>query len=181
MIRGLVAVATAIAVTTSAGGCGAEDESAPGSSATTLSSTPVRAAPGLTKHEFLAHVNDLCQRKWHFILHAFREYRGDLGSTEPALSNRQRYAKAARLAYLPSLNFHIFDHVRSLGAPPGEEVEVEEVITKMQYAIRRGGQMQPATHRAQFETLFADYNHAAGAYGLDECLATWQRLPHGEA
>lgn len=183
--RGLAAVTAVVAVTIASGCGGGSDGGDPsdnsgGDSTTAASSTFTYPVPGLTKQELVAHVNSLCRRKWRFILHAFREYRGDLQSIEPELDDRQRYAKAAQLAYLPSINFHIYDHVRDLGAPPGDVAEVEAVIGTAQEAIMRGQRMRPATHRAQFRTLFAEYNQAARAYGLDECLASWRHLPHGE-
>jgi hypothetical protein len=133
----------------------------------------------MTKPKFVAIVNDLCRRKWRFILHAFREYRGDVQVLEPQLTGKQVFVKATRLAYFASIGYHIYDHVLGLGAPPGEKQVVEELLGSMQEGIERGQRLRPVTSRGEVEALFADYNRIAGHYGLDECLVKGKRLPHG--
>jgi hypothetical protein len=184
-MHGRLVVAVVAAIAVAAVGCGGSaggDSSAhDGHEFSVEGNTTATISASLTKAKFVAHVNSLCKRKWPFILHAFREYRGDLGTSEPRLSNTQRFVKATRLAYFASIGFHIFDEAHRLGAAPGQKRAVEEVLGSMKEGIERGQRQRPVTSRAQVKALFAEYNRLAHRYGLDECLVTGRHLPHGQA
>ena len=75
------------------------------------------------------------------------------------------------------IDFHIFDSIRILGAPQGEEREIEEIIGPMQSAVERGQKkLVPVSSVAQVSTLFGEYNRRARQYGLDDCLVDESHL-----
>jgi hypothetical protein len=176
---GAVAVSVVTMCAASCGGDSAGDTTSSHHQEVVRASTTVSTAPSLTKAKFVAHVNSLCRRKWPFILHAFREYRGQVKLVNPQASFRQRFIEAIRLAYFASITFHIFDEVVRLGAPSGEKQAVEEMLGSMQEGVERGQRQKPVTSQSQVEALFVDYNEKARRYGLDECLVTGSHLPHG--
>ncbi len=132
----------------------------------------------LPKGAFIAQVNDLCRRKWQVILHNFVLYSGWLN---PRWSKERRFANAVRLSYMAGVDFHIFDDIFRLGAPVGEQRDVENVIGPMQEAVERGQRQVRITSNAQLEALFDNYNQAARRYGLNECLVEGQHLPPASA
>lgn len=175
-----VALTVVAALGTGCGSSAGGDPPGGGHGFSVEADTTVATTPTLTKAKFIAHVNSLCRRKWPFVLHAFREYRGDLRWKAPRLNDKQRWVKSTRLAYFPSIGYHIYDWVIRLGAPPGEKRAIEEVVGSMREGMERGQRLRPVTDQAQVRALFDRYNRIARGYGLDECLVNGKHLPHGE-
>lgn len=155
---------------TSAGG----DHKFPVNADTTV--TPVQA---LSKAKFVAHVNDLCRRKWPFVLNAVRQTRNFTRKLYPQTSPLQRYIRGVHVSYFAAIDYHIFDEIHRLGAPPGETQAVEDVIGSMQEGVERGQQTR-VTSPAQVKALFVDYNRIARRYGLDQCLVEGAHLPYAK-
>jgi hypothetical protein len=131
-------------------------------------STTVSPDRSLSKTTFIAQVDRYCRQAWKEILRNYKEYSRTL---DTKLSQRQRTAQAIRLSLMAGIDFHIFDNVHFLGAPKGEEVEVEEIIGAMQEAVERGQRLDPLYSVAEVTALFSDYNQRAALYGLDgDCL-----------
>ena len=139
--------------------------------------TNVTTAPSMTRAKFIVHVNDLCRRKWPFILNAVRQTRNFTRELHPETSELQRYMKGVHESYFAAIDFHIFDEIHRLGAPPGEKQTVEDVIGTMQEGVERG-QQKRISSPAQVRILFTRYNQVASEYGLDECLVAGGHLPH---
>jgi hypothetical protein len=120
------------------------------------------------KAQFIARVNKICRKAWATILDNFAEYSS---TQDPKLSERERLTEAIQVSVLAGIDFHIFDNIRYLGAPRGEETEVEEMIGPFQSAVERGQkQLVRVSSVAQLSELFKDYNQRARRYGLDDCL-----------
>lgn len=161
------------------GGCGGSggDDSTPEDRDIALrADTTMTTKPSLTKAKFLAHVNDLCRRKWRFILRAYRQTAVVTARLHPQTTELQQYTRGVRFSYFPSIDFHIFDEVQRLGAPPGENHAIEDVIGTMQVSVERGERMR-MTSPAQVEALFDGYNRRASRYGLSACLVSGAHLP----
>jgi hypothetical protein len=158
------------------GGCGGN-----GSSGTDARGFSVRAdttmttAASLTRARFVMRINRTCRRTWPAILENFAAYGGRLA---PELSGGRRYAKAIRLSFTAGLDFYVFDAIYNLGAPPGEEKRVEEMIGTMQESVERTQRgLRPVRSPEQLEAHFAAYNRLAREYGLDDCLVADMHLP----
>jgi hypothetical protein len=137
--------------------------------------TVTTAAASLTKARFLARMNRTCRRTWPTILHNFVVYGRRPG---PELGGRRRYAKAVRLTFTAGLDFYVFDAIYNLGAPPGDEERVEEMIGTMQESVERTQRgLRPIPSPRRLQAHFAAYNRLARAYGLDDCLVAGAHLP----
>ncbi len=180
-MRSLVAAAAIVALVALAMGCGGADDSPTGSEGrefqVTGADTTVTPVESLTKAEFLAHVNDLCKRKWPFILNAARQTANFTRQLHPDTSELQQYRRGVRISYYPAIDYHLYDEIQRLGGPPGETQTIEEVLGSMQEAVERG-QRTVTSSAAQIERLFAIYNPIARKYGLDECLFQGRHLPY---
>jgi hypothetical protein len=163
-------IATAIAA-----GCGGGGEGATGSEThpfEVYAATTVTANK-LTQAQFLARANQICRHGWHEILGNFAEYSS---WQSPKLSKQEVFIKSVRLSFLAGFDFHVFDDLRDLGAPKGQERQVEKVLGTMQEGVERGQRQVRVTSVPQLQALFADYNQLARRYGLRDCLVDGTRL-----
>lgn len=151
-------------------GCG-------GSEAKTYSvraSTTMAAVP-IDKAQFLGRVNGICRRAWGEVEENFAQYKRTRARTS---STTVSFAEAVKTSLLSSIDFHIFDAIRLLGAPSGELEAVEEIIGPMQFAVESGQEEEPASMHsvAQVSRLFGDYNQRAREYGLANCVVSPEHL-----
>jgi hypothetical protein len=163
-----------------AAGCGGSadgDTGGGGTGFTVQADTNVTTAPSMTRAGFVVHVNDLCRRKWPFVINAVRQTRNFTRKLHPQTTELQQYMRGVHESYFAAIDFHIFDMIYRMGAPPGEKEAVENLIGTMQEGVERGQQMQISTP-AQVEALFTRYNRVAREYGLDECLVEGSHLPY---
>lgn len=132
------------------------------------STTMTAASPPLTKSEFVARINKICREAWITVTGNFAEY----SSTQDLdLSKQARVAEAIQLSLLAGLDFHIFDNFRILGAPKGQEQEIEKIIGPFQASVELGQMNRPRLlSLAQVAKHFSEYNELARQYGFDDCL-----------
>ncbi|HET8863447.1 MAG TPA: hypothetical protein VFM94_09380 [Solirubrobacterales bacterium] len=173
----LTFLAAAIAVALVAlAGCGGDGEG--GSSGEEDQGFTVRASTTMTtgklpKAKFVRQVNKICRESWVTIRENFIDYSGwgDQGTDE-----RKRIEPVIRLSLMAGIDFHIFDNIHFLGAPKGEERDIEEIIGPLQEAVERGQRLGPLHSFAEVEELFSDYNRQASRYGLEDCLVDRSEL-----
>jgi hypothetical protein len=123
--------------------------------------------------QLVPRINGICRKAWPIIIDNFTEYRSWQGQKE----SPKLFTKVARLSLMAGIDFHIFDYVYNLGAPPSEQRKIEEIIGTMQSAVERGQKgLAPVSTVAQVDKLFSDYNRMAQRYGLGECLVDKARL-----
>jgi hypothetical protein len=163
-----------LAVAAALAACGGSSDS-DRPAVTVRASTTIDPGP-VAQARFIAQVDKICRRGWRIILDNFAEYSS---WQSPKLSERELYAKAARLSFVAGLDFHIFDDIRGLKAPEGETAAVEEVLGAMQLGVERI-QREPhlrISSPAELRAVFSDYNELARRYGLDQCLVAGSHLP----
>jgi hypothetical protein len=152
-----------------ASGCGGNDSNGGASTQAydpEASTTLTTAAIG--KAQFVKRANELCRRAWVEIRENWDEYSS---TQDPKLSEKKRFEEAVQLSLLAGLDFHIFDEIRSLGAPRGEEQAVEKIIGPFQIAVELGWKNRWHAHSvAEVTPNFQEYNERARSYGLDACL-----------
>jgi hypothetical protein len=178
-------MATAVATVATAGlaGCGGGGEDGAGGGSATANErgfsvradTTATTAAALTKAEFLARINAACRNRWSTIHNNFAVL---ADRQPPKFSDRRRYGKAVRLTFMAGLDFYVFDTIYDVGAPPGDERRVEEMLGAMQESVERTQRgLAPIRSPKQLEAHFATYNRLARAYGLDDCLVAGAHLP----
>jgi hypothetical protein len=122
----------------------------------------------IDKAQFISRVNKICRQAWVIIVDNFAKYSD---TQDPTLSEKARFAEGLHLSLLAGIDFHIFDNIYDLGAPPGEERETEKIIGALQSADERGRKnLVPLSSVTQVTELFDEYNQLARRYGLDDCL-----------
>lgn len=168
----LAAVALILAVAAPTAGCGSEDSS--DSYTPEASTTMTVAEPPLTEERFVRRVNAICREAWVTV---FDNWEVHTRNQDPKLSKRERFEEAVRASLISGIVFHIFDNIRDLGAPSGEDEEIEEIIGPFQIAAELGwDERWRAYSTADVAEQFATYNERAEDYGLDDCLVTAARL-----
>jgi len=165
--------------TTILAGCGDDEAGDSEAYAVEASTTVTVASPPLTKPQFVSRLNRICRKAWDTVHDNWDVY---TGTQSLQLSARERFEEAVRLSLLAGLDFHIFDNVRALGAPPGQADEIEAIIGPFQAAVELGWKERWRAYSIEeIAPQFETYNRLARRYGLDDCLVTHARLGPLEA
>ena len=155
-------------------GCGGDGGSAARPYRVVASTTMSAASPPISKQRFDARVNRLCRSAWVTVAENFTDYSS---WQEGPLSRRYLYEKTVQSSLLASIDFHIFDKIRDVGSPPGEERDIERIIGPMQRVVELGQIGRWRAHSAaQVAERFDLFNHRARRYGLVDCLVDRPRL-----
>jgi hypothetical protein len=150
-------------------GCGENGSGADAGGYEVRASTTMTAAtPQMTKAQFTRQVNQICREAWVTVRDNWAKYTSWQDEGEGKV---QRFEDAVRSSLLAGIDFHIFDDIRNLGSPPGDEEQIEEVIGPFQAAVELGQQERWRARSAdEIPSHFATYNRLARRYGLDDCL-----------
>jgi hypothetical protein len=147
-------------------GCGSS--SSAGDQTYSVEADTTMTTANIGKAQFISRVNKICRQAWRIIISNFAEYSD---TQDPKLSKKARFAEGLHLSLLAGIDFHIFDNIYRLGAPPGEEREAERIIGALQSADERGRKyLVPLATVDQAVELFGEYNQRARRYGLTDCL-----------
>lgn len=132
------------------------------------------ASPPLTKRQFVGQINRACRKEWGHIFDNWFAYRR---TQNPKLSKETRFSKAVKLSLTAGITVYIFDSMYRLGAPRGQERQIEGIIGSMQSATERIWKgLVPASSVALVSSLYGPYNQRASRYGLTDCLVDKARL-----
>jgi len=149
-------------------GCGGGDGggvSGGGARTYSVVASTTMTGTAISKARFVERVNGICRHAWPVLVKNLEQVRKRRGLTA-----------SIRLSLLAGIDFEIFDKIRTLGAPEGEERAIEEIIGPMQYTVERNQKHARLHSVAQVVRAFADYNRRARAYGLEECLVDRSHL-----
>lgn len=170
--RSIVLLAVATATALAGSGCGGSSGAA--ENTYSVEADTVVTTASFAKAQLVPRINKICRQAWVVITDNFTEYSSWHNSKK---GPPRRFAEAVRLSLLAGIQFHIFDGIYRLGAPQGEEPEVEAIIGSMQSANERGmKQLAPVSSIAQISELYGDYNQRARRFGIDDCLVDEARL-----
>jgi hypothetical protein len=139
----MLAAAALLAVGVLAAGCGGGDDDSTTSS--------------LTKSEWIAKADAICQQGNQEIEQAAQQ---QFGNQRPSAAELQQFATGTAL---PNTQTQV-DKIRALGAPSGDEDQVNEILDTVQADIdkaKAAGDIENST--------FADGNALAKQYGLKVC------------
>jgi hypothetical protein len=142
------AIAAALVLVIAVAGCGGGDDSS--------SST----AAALSKDEFVTQANQICADGNKEIDAASQDA---FSSGKPSQSDLDVFVTDT---LLPSVQSQV-DGIRALGAPAGDEDQVNAILDSAQSAID-AGKADPTLLEGN-DDPFAETNKLANAYGLTEC------------
>jgi hypothetical protein len=148
-------------------GCGGSGDSnspnLPGHTYSVRAETAITTG-SLSKDEFFERATRMCKNRQTLVLNRFRDFRDERPGVKPS----NLIADAAQSYLLPGIQF-VFDDLRLMGAPEGDEEQVEEMVGAFQFAVE-SGQRRRISSAAQFGGLFRVFNELAHLYGLDQCM-----------
>lgn len=140
-----ILVAAALATGMIAAGCGGDDGS---------SSSPTSSA--LTKSEFITQADAICKS-------------GDAAINAAPQPKSQKQAEAfITSTVVPNVQKQV-DQIRALGAPSGDEDQVNAILDSAQQGIDTVTADPSAIASRNGSDPFADANQKAKAYGLEAC------------
>lgn len=168
------AVAVAVAVT-AIGGCGG-DSATPatggGQAYDPEAATITVASPPLTKAQFIDRANEICRAAWPEVTEywtGFVEWQSPKKSWAEK-SGKERFDMAVYYSLLTGADFYLYDKIVELGAPAGEEEEIEAIIGPFYDIVELGRKKRwHAYSVAEVTDRFRPYNERAKQYGLDDC------------
>jgi hypothetical protein len=170
--RTLILLLTAVAIATLTG-CGDDGsvDAAGRTYKTEANTTMTVYKPSLTKVQFLHRINKICRKRWTIVLENWRQY------ASLKEGKKEWFDDAVREPLLAGIDFYIFDEIRQLGAPPGQEQEIEAIIGPFQIAVELGWKKRWQAHSLEeIFPHFAMYNERARRYGLVDCLVDAEHL-----
>jgi hypothetical protein len=118
----------------------------------------------LSREEFFDRASRMCRNRQALVNHRLELFREEAG---PGAHQRRVLEGAAYTWLLPGIQF-IFDDLRLMGSPEGDERQIEEMVGAFQSGVETGQSGKVSSAR-EFVRLFRDYNRFARAYGLDQC------------
>jgi len=118
------------------------------------------------KAKFLQQANAICERGSEQMRNAFIEALPEGGGGSKA--ERQAFDEVKESTFFPVLQERI-DQIEALGAPKGEEEEVEETLLAMQQDLDSAEERE-ITSFQQFEQQFPEADKLASEYGFSSCL-----------
>jgi hypothetical protein len=143
-LNATLAVAVALALGGIAAGCGSSNDD----------STTSTAA--ISKADFVAQANQICKQGNAEVEQAGKQ----LGNV-----NEAQLEDFVANTVVPNIQKQV-DGVKALGAPPGEEAQLNELISVTQADL---DQLKAGPSKIQDDHLFDDSNQKATALGLTEC------------
>lgn len=163
----LLTIAFAIAVL---GGCGGGGGSGSSSGDSTVQSTGGSEAVGtssLDKAEFVKQADEICAEESELFLKSITNYMAK-HPPQAGESEQEVAADGVRQTLLPKFQNQI-DRVRELGAPAGEEEEVEAILEAMQHAVDSLAQRNEVALATDIDKEFKPAGKLAVQYGLENC------------
>jgi hypothetical protein len=144
------------AISMIAAGCGSSDDS-----------TDSTSSSSLTKAEFLKQGNAICAKGEKELNEEFEKFAEEENLSENKQPTKAQLTKATEEVFLPIIKEQV-EGIRELGAPSGEEEQVDEVVTAAEEALEEGEE-DPASLVNEKEDPFAEANKLATDYGLVKC------------
>ena len=156
----------AVAIASLAAGCGGGSES---SSSTGASDGSTIATSSLSKDEFIKQASEACKQARKNLLErvlAYTQQHESKGQTRSAES--ETFAGSIKAVLLPTIEKEMAE-IRQLGAPSGDEGEVEAFLVAEQKAVDSVARLKRIVSRFQFERYFTESAKLFREYGLDGC------------
>jgi hypothetical protein len=122
----------------------------------------------LTKAEFIKKADEICESAEEKIEREFESFAKEHNLSEKQPPSSKESAEAAETILLPNIEGQIED-IRALGAPSGEEQEVEELLTAVEAGVEKGKQDPVAFIEEEGGDPLNKADKMAREYGLKVC------------
>jgi hypothetical protein len=153
----------AIAIAAMVAGCGGSGDSAGSGSGATVTTS------SLSKGEFVAQASKACQRLRKNLLGRVLAYTQQHESKDPSRAEETAlFAGMTKVVLLPTIRKELVA-LRRLGAPAGEEGEVEALIASEQNAVDSIAKLKHIVSRFEIERYFVESAKLFREYGLAGC------------
>ena len=153
----LIVPGIAVVLALAAAGCGEKDESAALSTTTTA----------LTKAQFLRDANKICKTEGDKLDRASKQFFADVPRNKEAAP--AELEKFGEKTVYPAIQTTI-DRITALGAPAGDEDEVDQYLAALQAGLDRLKQDPEQLAEGGSPPAFEDADRLASDYGLDDCV-----------
>ena len=154
---GLLAACAAIAMIV--GGCGGGDD--------TTDTTASTDSTELTKAQFVKQGNAICAKANEELNKEVEKFFKETGLGEKQSPSAAELKKVAEEFVTPIVGRQV-DELRELGAPAGEEKQVEKILTAAEEGIEKSEE-EPESLLAGENSAFGKANELAIDYGLKTC------------
>ncbi|HET9162398.1 MAG TPA: hypothetical protein VFN89_02990 [Solirubrobacterales bacterium] len=145
--------ATVLAAALLVAGCGSSDDNG-----TTAS---------LSKAQFVKQGNAICRKGNAQIESEFEEFAEEHHLGKHEKPSKKVLAEATETVLIPAITTQI-EGLRALGAPEGDEGEIDEILSGAEEALEEAEE-DPAAFTEGEPTKFKQVNKKARAYGLTVC------------
>lgn len=158
------ALLVSVAVVLPIAGCGGGSDGASASG-----DGPTITTSSLGKEEFIKRASKACQDLREDIFEKAAAYLSKHTPEKPSRAQETAvFADMVRAVLLPIIREEI-EAIRELGAPAGDEDEIETMLTTEQEEVDSLAKLKHAVSRFQFERYFVKAAKLFEEYGLSEC------------
>jgi hypothetical protein len=165
-VRMSILVAAAIAVALIVVGCGGDDDSDTGSAKAETGEVAVTTS-SLSKPAFIKEASAICAREGKGTIRQASVYLSKHGSD--GLPEGVLFANMVKKVMLPSIQAQI-DEISKLGAPAGDEEQVEALLTAQQQAVDEVEQLKSVKSIEAVEQYFKKASPKYYDYGFSACV-----------
>jgi hypothetical protein len=156
LIRSTLLVIAPLAVAGALAGCGGGGEAAAGTTVTTSSHS---------KAEFIKLASAICDRDRASLSPELERYMQQHGGA--AKTKSEALAEAIQAIFIPKAEAQV-DEIRAIGAPRGDEQQVERFLVATEEAVAAAREARSPTE-SQLGEYFKRSAALASEYGLDHC------------
>lgn len=156
MGKPLMSLLAAVVALALIAGCGGGSDSS--TEATTSS---------MTKAAFLKKGNAICAKGNKEIEQGFEEFGKEHKFSKTNEPTQAELEEAAEEVLIPNIRKEL-DGIRALGAPSGEEAEVEKILAAAEKGLKKGEE-DPGVMIKEGEGPFKEANQLAREFGLTTC------------
>lgn len=158
----LSAIVISIAIVAGCGGGG--DATGANTSGVTITTS------SLSRDEFIAQASKACQRLRKNLLKRVLAYlnQHEKAQNQTRSEETKVFADMTRFVLLPTIRKEMAE-IRKLGAPAGDEDEVEAFLDTQQEAVDAVAKLKHIVSRFEIERYFTAAEKLFREYGLDKC------------
>jgi hypothetical protein len=165
--RFIATLAAALAIVVLVAGCGGGSDSSDSTAADT-GGADTSDAPALSKAEFIKQGDEICAETGQKLQEGITDFSSENGLDEGEPSEEQAEELVTEVI-LPLIQEQA-EEIDALGAPKGEEAEVEEIVAGLEEAVDEG--LEDPSIATGSDNPFADVDQRSQDFGFNVCGAS---------